>query len=172
MITFIICPIFSTTSGFSIANVLSKQEAETSYSTILNRPPNNWLRHAILFCQNKVFCVVRLEVSTKFTGTSREAVSPSNSNICNIPPNLPLSVMTIDKISYELITKYEEALSHIVLPLLQNPQVQGCVFICKSSNFHLSWQDVYCCTNMQITKSNSVTLHTFEEQPSEFNIIL
>jgi hypothetical protein len=25
---------------------------------------------------------------------------------------------------------------------------------------------------MQITKSNSVTLHTFEEQPSEFNIIL
>jgi len=77
----------------------------------------------------------RLEVGIKVT--SREAVNPSNPNSCNIPLNLLMSVMTNNKISSGLITKYQEALSHIDLPLLNYPQMQGCVFISKSSNFHL-----------------------------------
>jgi len=163
MITFNISPIFSTTSGFSIANVLS-QEGETHHSALSWIDLQKiWLRHPILICRNEVFGMSRKEVGIKVTHTSRGGVNPSNPNNCNIPLNLLLSVTTSNKISSGLITKYEEALSHIHLPLLNYPQMQGCVFICKSSNFHLSWQDVHCCTNMQITKSNSVTFHTFEE---------
>jgi len=80
----------------------------------------------------------RLEFGTKVTQASREAVNPSDPNNCNIPMNLLLSVMTSNKIYSRLIIKYEKALSHIDLPLLNYPQMQGCIFICKSSNFHLS----------------------------------
>lgn len=67
---------------------------------------------------------------------------------------------------------HEWCISNVILPLHNNPQVHMCVFISKASNFHLSRQNVHCCINMQVTKSNTATFCTSEEHPSVFRVIL
>lgn len=80
-------------------------------------------------------------------------------------------ITSLDNITVTYIL-HEQCISNIILPLNNNPQVHMCIFISKASNFHLPRQNVHCCINVQVTKSNSVTLCTSEEHPSVFRVIL